>query len=102
MFSLFTNGIFIIIMDIKRKNVSHTLSFQCKPIVFSYNACADPEGGHGSGPPLEKITKIYIGPIPLKITKLPSQYSTLDHNRLASEMPFKWRFACGPMMARLL
>ena len=39
------------------------------------------------------------GPDPLKITKLPSQHSMLGHHRPASETPFKWRFAGGPMMA---
>ena len=41
------------------------------------------------------------GPDPLKITKLPSQHSMLGHHRHASETPFKWRFAGGPMMTRL-
>ena len=41
------------------------------------------------------------GPDPLKITKLPSQYSMLGHHRHASETPFKWRFAGWQMMARL-
>ena len=40
------------------------------------------------------------GPDPLKFSKLPSQHSTLDHYRHASETPFKWCFAAGPMMAR--
>ena len=35
------------------------------------------------------------GPDPLKITKLPS------HHQHARETPYKWRFAGGPMMARL-
>ena len=39
------------------------------------------------------------GPDPLKITKLPSQHSLLGHNRHAREMPFKWHFAGGLMMA---
>ena len=43
------------------------------------------------------------GPDPLKITKLhvPSNHSMLGHYRHASETPFKWRFAGGPMMTRL-
>ena len=40
------------------------------------------------------------GPDPLKSTRLPSQHSMLDHHRPASETPFKWCFAGGPMMAR--
>ena len=32
---------------------------------------------------------------PLKLTKLPSQYSMLGHHRPASETPLKWRFAGG-------
>ena len=42
------------------------------------------------------------GPDPLKITKLPSQYSMLGHHRHASQTPFKWRFAGKPMMAPLI
>ena len=41
------------------------------------------------------------GPDPLKIIKLLSQHSMLGHHLHASETPFKWRFAGGPMMARL-
>ena len=40
------------------------------------------------------------GPDLLKIVKLPSQLSILDHNRHASRTPFKWRFAGGLKMAR--
>ena len=39
--------------------------------------------------------------IPWKITKLPSQHSRLGHYQHASETPYKWHFAGGPMMARL-
>ena len=34
-----------------------------------------------------------------KATNIPSQNSMLCHHRHASEMPFKWRFAGGSMMA---
>ena len=37
---------------------------------------------------------------PIKITKLPSQHSMLGHYRHASETPFKWCFAGGPIMTR--
>ena len=57
-------------------------------------------GGRGSGPP-EKSFLGYTGLASLKITKLPSQHSMLGHYRLASETPFIWCFAGGPMMARL-
>ena len=30
-----------------------------------------------------------------------TEHSMLGHHRHASETPFKWRFAGGPMMARL-
>ena len=39
--------------------------------------------------------------IPWIIIKLPSQHSMLGHHRYASETPFKWRFAGGPMIACL-
>ena len=42
------------------------------------------------------------GPDLLKSTRLPSQHSMLGHHRHASETPFKWRFAGGPMLARIL
>ena len=60
----------------------------------------------GSGPPPLKNHK-YIGfpsitgPSPLKNQRLPSQHSMLGHHRYASEVPFKLRFAGGPIMARL-
>ena len=41
------------------------------------------------------------GPDPLKITNLTNKHSMLEHYRPSSETPFKWRFACGPMVARL-
>ena len=68
------------------------------------SACADPGGGNrGSGPP-EKSQNIglrsNIDPDPLKIAKLPSQYSMFGYQQHASEMPFKWSFAGGPMMGR--
>ena len=61
--------------------------------------------GPGSGSSLKNHKNIgflsNIGPDPLKITKLPSLHSMLGHHQHASETPFKWRFAGGPMMARL-
>ena len=69
------------------------------------STCADPEGDRGSGPHLENYKNIGFlsntGPGPLKITKLQIQHSLLGHHRPASETPFKWRFADGPLMARL-
>ena len=65
--------------------------------------CADPEGGTGGPDPLENYkNKGFLGntgPDFLKITKLPSQHTMLGHHRPASETPFKWRFAGGPVMA---
>ena len=39
---------------------------------------------------------------PLKIAKPPSQHSMLCNHQHASETPFKWRLAGGPMMAPLI
>ena len=66
-----------------------------------HSACVDPEGDRGSGPPLNnhKIQGFFA--ILVWITKLTSQHLVLGHHRPASEMPFKWRFAGGPLMARL-
>ena len=62
---------------------------------------ADPEGGgegggRGPDPPLphEKSQEY-----PLKNAKLPSQCSMVGHYRQASETPFQWSLAGGPMMA---
>ena len=78
-----------------------------KRCLEKHEACADPEvggGGQGARTPLENHKNIGFlsntGLEPLKITKLPSQHSMLGHHRHASEMPFKYRFAGGPMMAR--
>ena len=56
-------------------------------------------GGRGSGPPMVNYKNVGFlsntGPDPLKITKLPNQYSMLGHHRPASETPFRWRaFDC--------
>ena len=49
--------------------------------------CADPEGGHGVRTPVKNHKNIgYYSntcPDPLKITKLPSQYSVSGHHRHA-------------------
>ena len=65
-------------------------------------------GGGGTGgldpPPLENYKNIGFlsntGPDPLQITKPPIQHSMFGHHRSASEMPFKWRFSSGLLMAR--
>ena len=59
-------------------------------------------GAGGPDPPgnFKNICFLSItGPDPLKIIKLPIQHSMLGHHRPASETPFKWRFAGGPLMA---
>ena len=73
------------------------------------NTCADPDWGAGQGvrpPPPGKsqkyrVSEQYLSGSPEKITKLPTQHSMLGHHRHASETPYKWRFAGGPMMSRL-
>ena len=70
-------------------------------------SCADAEAGdRGPDPPPLKNHKNIgflrnTGLDPLKITKLPSHHSMFGHHRHASETPFKWCFAGGPMMARI-
>ena len=69
--------------------------------------CGSRGGVGGTGdpdpPPLENYKNIGFlsktGQDPLKITKLPIHHSMLGHHRPASETPFKWRFAGGPLMA---
>ena len=66
-------------------------------------------GGQGARtppPPPEKSPKyrVFLAilvRIPCNTTNLPSQHSMLGHHRSASKTPLKWRFADGPMMARL-
>ena len=67
------------------------------------------QGDRGSGPPppprKNHTNKGFLsntGPDPQKITNLSSQHSMLGLYRHASEMPFKWRYAGGPMIARLI
>ena len=70
------------------------------------SAWVDPEGRGGGGGAGGRHLKNHknIGflcntsPDPLK---LPSQHSILGHHRHASETPFQWRFAGGPILARL-
>ena len=74
--------------------------------IFCSQPCTDPKGrvDRGSWPPTPlKITKLWsslaiLVQILWKITKLPSQRSTVGHHQPASETPFKWPFAGGPMM----
>ena len=70
-----------------------------------YGSRGEGGGGQGVRTPLQENYKNIgflsnTGPDPLKITKLPIQHSMLGHNRPASETPFKWCFAGGPLMAR--
>ena len=82
-------------------NVHHS-KWMCK--THDSNHVRIQRGGQGVRTPLENYKNIGFlsntGPDPLRITKLPSQYSMLGHHRPASEMPFKWRFAGGPFMAK--
>ena len=66
---------------------------------------ADAEGGPPHPP--WKITKIegfiaILVRVPWKSAKLTIQHSMLGHHRHASETPFKWRFADGPMLVSIL
>ena len=70
--------------------------------------CGSSWGGTGDPdppPPPENYKNIGFlsntSPDPFKITKLPSQQPMFGHYRPASETPFNWRFAGGPMMAQL-
>ena len=60
---------------------------------------------HGVRTPLpEKLQKYrvsyqYWSGYPEKIIRLPSQHTMLGHHQHASETPFKWYFAGGPMLA---
>ena len=82
-------------------------TYLCSSVVLKH--MCDPEGGGGGGAGVRTPWKIAknigfpsdTGTDPLKITKLPSRHSMLGHQRPAGETPFKWRFAGGPLMARL-
>ena len=67
---------------------------------------ARPGGGGAGDPDLQKNHKNIgflrnTGPDPLKNHKATEPDSILGRHRHASETPFKWRFAGGPIMARL-
>ena len=91
------------LMLTKSHNFTPNVLFIC---LSGQMTCADPEGG-GTGGPDPPVNYKNIGflsntgPDRIKITKLPVQHSMLVHHRPASETPFKWRFAGGPLMARL-
>ena len=58
-------------------------------------------GGCRTPPPLENHKKIgFLSNTGQDSLKTHSQHPMLGHHRHASETPFKWRFAGGPMMAR--
>ena len=68
-----------------------------------------PRGGGGLGVRILpwKLTKIMVSLgilvwTPWKVTKLSIQHLVSGHHRIASETPFKWRFAGGSMVARLI
>ena len=65
--------------------------------------CADPEGGGGQGMKNHKNigSLSNTGPDTLKNHKATKPDSMLGRHRPASETPFKWCFAGGPMMTRL-
>ena len=77
-------------------------SWRCPYDTYWLTSCADPRGG-GSGSTMETRRAIGFlsntGPDLMKMSKLPSQHSMLGHHRPASETPFRWRFAGGPMKA---
>ena len=62
-------------------------------------------GGQGVRIPLKNHKNLAfpsnIDPDPLKIQKLSSQHSNVGHYGHASETPFQWRFAGGPMMVHI-
>ena len=90
------------------KTLCHLCSRRFWQITFSTDpwlSWADPERGTEGPDPLEKsqkfrVSKQYWSRYPEKSPRQ-SQHSMLGHYRPASETPFKWRFAGGPMMARI-
>ena len=87
-------------------NLDTNKSFTCQwHLMFSAMHRSKGEGGQGVLTPhsLENHKKLWsslaiLVQILWKITKLPSQRSTVGHHRPASETPFKWPYAGGPMM----
>ena len=66
---------------------------------------ANPEGWTGGSDPPENHKNLGFlsktGPDPLKNYKATTPAFNVGPSSHARETPFKWRFACGPMMARL-
>ena len=87
-------------------SVSSFINLEGYIILILEKSWADPEGGQGDGPPLKTHKNLGFlsntGSDPLKITKLPSQYSMLGHHQPASETSFKWRFAGGLINGQLI
>ena len=85
---------------------SNLVNSKCSGLeILLQNMCGSRGGDRGSSspPPLKNYKFIGFpsntGPDPLKITKLPSQHSMMDHYWPASETPFQWRFAGRPIIA---
>ena len=85
---------------------SNLVNSKCSGLeILLRNMCGSRGGDRESSPPPPEKYKFIgfpsnTGPDPLKITKLPSQHSTMGHYRPASETPFQWRFAGRPIIAR--
>ena len=76
----------------------------CTFVLACIYMCGSRGGGRGSAPP-EKSRNIgdlsHSGPDPLKNHEATEPAFNVGPLQHASKMPFKWRFAGGPMMARL-
>ena len=90
----------------RRNRIQGQSNTHCLPHSDECHARIQRGWGRRSGPPPRK-NHINIefpnstGPDPLKITKLLIQHSMSRHHQPASETPFKWRFAGGPLMSCL-
>ena len=69
-----------------------------KYVYYHHTACADPESFVSWGPTLTSFFFVFV----FKLMKGGMKRIPLlaSHQRPASETPFKWRFAGGPMMSQ--
>ena len=102
------NGTITHLIDIPLFNVKNIVSRNAQSAKVMSGSRGGRGGGGGEGvrtPPLKNHKKYRIssntGPDSLKNHKAIKPDAMLGQHRHASETPFKWRFASGPMVAHL-
>ena len=74
--------------------------YNCMLLYSTLTSCADPEGGQGVRIKSYRVSWHYWLGIPENHKDTKPAFK-LGHHRHNSQMPFKWRFTGGPIMACL-